>query len=406
MGGYTVLDFETTGLFPNRHDRVVEMGVVYVAEDGHVQGEWTTLVNPQRDVGPTYIHGIAAREVLDAPTFAELAPYVLRSVAGRTVVAHNVSFDLRFLLAELAHCGYPVSLRPPGLCTMQWSGRCLHASSRKLVDCCRAAGIEHGGPHEASHDARAVAGLLAHYLRVFGSPTPWADLDEQARAHPWPEWADVLPPVNMVARSTAAPRRPEQWLDRIVAGMPRNPDVRVESYLEVLESALLDRYLSRHEEEALVETATDLGLGRDDLDGIHRDYLRSMAAVALADGVVTKRERGDLDLVASLLGLAGADVDAALARARQPERVLVTQLHLKPGDSVCLTGQMAHPRADLTVLIEARGMLVGGLTRDTRILVAADPDSQSGKAKKARSYGVPVITEQALLGLLLAMNSN
>ena len=42
--------------------------------------------------------------------------------------------------------------------------------------------------------------------------------------------------------------------------MPRHEDMRVDSYLSVLESALLDRYLSAHEEEALVETATALSL--------------------------------------------------------------------------------------------------------------------------------------------------
>ena len=34
------------------------------------------------------------------------------------------------------------------------------------------------------------------------------------------------------------------------------------------------------------------------------------------------------------------------------------------------------------------------------MLAAADPDSQSGNAKNARHYGVPVVAETALLGLL------
>jgi DNA polymerase III epsilon subunit-like protein len=68
MSGYTVVDLETTGLFPQQHDRIVEIAIVTVSDAGHIEQEWSTLVNPQRDVGPTHIHGITAREVLDAPT--------------------------------------------------------------------------------------------------------------------------------------------------------------------------------------------------------------------------------------------------------------------------------------------------------------------------------------------------
>ena len=101
VSGYTVIDVETTGLFPEMHDRIVEIGVVYLSHDGQIQDHWTTLVNPERDVGPTRIHGITPSDVVGAPTFAELAPYVLRAVSGRIVVAHNADFDLRFLAHEL-----------------------------------------------------------------------------------------------------------------------------------------------------------------------------------------------------------------------------------------------------------------------------------------------------------------
>jgi DNA polymerase-3 subunit epsilon len=59
----------------------------------------------------------------------------------------------------------------------------------------------------------------------------------------------------------------------------------------VLESALLDQYLSAHEEDALIETASALGLDRDRLEAIHRDYLLSMARVARDDGVVVPNSR-------------------------------------------------------------------------------------------------------------------
>jgi DNA polymerase-3 subunit epsilon len=402
--GYACIDFETTGLFPTRHDRVLEVGVVLLDAEGETEGEWSTLVNPERDVGPTSIHGVTAREVLRAPTFADISSLLIQSVVGRTVVAHNAPFDVRFMRVELARAGYSwTGPDIPALCTMELAGRYVRSSSRKLGDCCRAAQLEVAGSHEALADARAVAALLVHLMATTYRPPPWAGVASDAERYAWPVCGECVIP-EFAARSGRAPVREEFWLDRIVASMPRHADARVDSYLEVLESALLDRYLSAHEEDALIETATDLGLDRAGLDAIHRDYLLSMAAVAWEDRVVTKAELKDLETVARLLGLTRDDVamslDAAKAAKKRP---VGSSFQLRPGDQICLTGEMSHPREVIEAMLVEHGLAVGGLTKRTRLLVAADPDSQSGKAAKARGYGVPIVAEAALLGLVLGM---
>jgi DNA polymerase-3 subunit epsilon len=397
VAGFAVLDFETTGFDANHHDRVLEVGLVLLSPEGDVEHEWSTLLNPGRDVGRTDIHGITAGDVLGAPCFAAIVPRLLRDLRGRVVVCHNVTFDLRFLAAELLRAG--VSLENPwltGLCTMRWGGRLLPAASRGLQDCCDAAGVVLTDAHCALADARAAAGLLKHLLECGRVPPPWAEEISGADEYQWPEV--VGSDVPLAVRGTAPPRRPAGWLDRIVARMPRHDDFRIESYLEVLESALLDHYLSRHEEEALVAIAAELGLSRHLLDEIHWEYLRSMATIALADGVVTDDERADLLQVAELVGLTPNQVDAALAMA--PVRRACAEFAFAPGDVLCLTGAMRRPRSEWEAELIQRGFVVGSLTRRTRALVAADPDSVSGKAKKAREYGVPIINEEALTRLL------
>ena len=53
---------------------------------------------------------------------------------------------------------------------------------------------------------------------------------------------------------------------------------------------------------------------------------------------------------------------------------------------------------------EAAGLTVGeAVSKKTRLLVAADPDSMSGKAKKARQYGIPVVHPAAYRALVAAM---
>ena len=407
MSGYTVIDLETTGLSPETHDRVVEIGVVYVSDRGEIQDRWSTLVNPKRDVGPTRIHGITATDVSAAPTFAELAPYVLRAVEGRTIVAHNVMFDLRFLAHEIVRSGLPLDPLPlNGVCTMAWSTAYLNAPSRRLVDCCQAGGITLTDSHSAAGDALATAQLLAHYLKTSAFNPPWTETVHSSRQYVWPPYTGDYPELQMTKRSKVTAARADEWLDRIVSKMPRAADARVDSYLAVLEMAMLDGVLAEHEKDELIATATYAGLTRGQVLDIHGDYLRAMAEVALEDGVVTPAERATLTEAANLLGLRPTDVAAALEAATTAGGGLAQQtlasstLTLEPGDRVVFTGDMVRDRGEWEALARRHGLQPGGVTKTTKVVVAADPNSLSGKAAKARSYGIPIITEAAFDQLL------
>jgi DNA polymerase-3 subunit epsilon len=407
--GYTVIDVETTGLSPTTHDRVVEIAVVYVSDSGAIQDRWSTLVNPQRDVGRTDIHGITATDVVGAPTFSEVAPYVLRAINGRVVTAHNAAFDLRFLAHELVRSGVPLERLPlSGLCTMQWSKFYLQSPSRKLIDCCAAADIPLTSAHSAAADALATAQLLSHYLRAAQGRPPWLPTIEECVAYVWPPYRGEIAEFRTTRRGQPGPAREQRWLDQIVSGMPRAAEARIDAYLDVLEMALLDGFLAEHEKRALVAVAQEQGLTRGQVVDVHSDYLRAMAEVAWADGVVTPKERADLELVARLLDLPTEDVDSALTAAQAAsgtstsavERFATAGLVLRAGDRVCFTGEMKVERAEWERRTRAAGLQPGGVAKSTKLLVAADPNSLSGKASKAQAYGIPIVTEDAFERLL------
>ena len=74
---------------------------------------------------------------------------------------------------------------------------------------------------------------------------------------------------------------------------------------------------------------------------------------------------------------------------------------LAAGDEVVLTGSMSRTREAWERDVRAAGLSPWPyVTRRTRLLVAADPDSLSTKARTARRYGVPVVTEAAFARLL------
>ncbi|WP_199440566.1 exonuclease domain-containing protein [Umezawaea beigongshangensis] len=203
--GYAVVDVETTGLSAGGGDRVVEVAVVQLDRSGTVTGEWCTLVNPVRDLGPQHVHRIRAADVWDAPSFADVAGALAEQLAGRVLVAHNLRFDARFLGAEFRRTG--VELPVPGLCTMRLAERYLpHARGRSLRACCDAAGVPLLDAHSALHDAHAAAGLFSSYLRAAGRPEPWLDLLDEAATTSWPR--PVPTGARLVRRGEGAPPPP------------------------------------------------------------------------------------------------------------------------------------------------------------------------------------------------------
>jgi DNA polymerase-3 subunit epsilon len=160
--GFAVIDLETTGFSPLR-ERIVEVAVVLLDADGIETGAFCTLVDPERDPGPTHVHGITAAMVGDAPTFAEVHPHLAGLLSGRVVVGHNVDrFDLAFLRAECSRLGEdrePVAV--VSLDTLSVAQAYLDLPGKaRLIDCCdryRLSWVDH---HNALGDARVTADLL------------------------------------------------------------------------------------------------------------------------------------------------------------------------------------------------------------------------------------------------------
>jgi DNA polymerase-3 subunit epsilon len=400
--GFAVIDFETTGLFPGRHDRVVEVAVVHTDLRGTVTGRWETLVNPRRDLGPQAIHGIHASEILDAPAFEDIAAQLIELLQDRVLVAHNASFDCRFLLAELERIGYTRWDTVPSLCTMQLAREFLPGSGRSLADCCDAYDIAIGEAHRASADALATARLLEAY--ILSSPM-WEGWSEQfaADSH-WPELD--LPRGEWMPRPDASTGPQPHFLERITVKLPEYAGpVECNDYLALLDRALLDRHLSAHETRGLVELAETLGISRSTVHELHLEYFGAVATVAWADGVLTDSEASDLCAVADLLALDTAVVDSALEppaeQAEQPGQAgfeLQPSFELHEGDLVVLTGEMSRAREDWDRDLAFHGYTTwSAVTKKVKLLAAADPDSLSGKARKARDYGIPVVAESWLL---------
>jgi len=155
-----VLDFETTGLSPDWGDRVTEVAAV-VIEDRSVVRQYQSLMNAGVPI-PAFVQeltGITNAMIRNAPPASVVIRELARFIGSAPLVAHNASFDRRFLDAELAR----VRLRrvQEVVCSMRVARRVYpDAPNHRLGTVARYADVPASGrQHRALADAMVTANL-------------------------------------------------------------------------------------------------------------------------------------------------------------------------------------------------------------------------------------------------------
>ena len=109
---YIILDTETTGLEVLQGHRIIEIGAVLINDRKKSKEHFHTYLNPSRliDEEASKVHGIMNEDLLNKPSFDEIAEEFLEFVDGSTLVIHNAAFDVGFLNNELklASSKYPM----------------------------------------------------------------------------------------------------------------------------------------------------------------------------------------------------------------------------------------------------------------------------------------------------------
>lgn len=160
-----ILDFETTGLSPDMGDRAIEIGAVRLV-NGEVSERFQELMNPGRRVSG-FIEdytGISNEMLAGVDSCEQVMDRFADFIADDNLIAHNASFDKRFLDAELARIGR--RYRGDFSCSLLLSRRIFQdAHSHKLAELVQFKNIpSEGGFHRALFDSEMTAKLWVAML--------------------------------------------------------------------------------------------------------------------------------------------------------------------------------------------------------------------------------------------------
>ncbi len=168
-----VLDTETTGFDPLTGHRVVEIGCLELFNHMATGKEFHAYLNPERDMPSEAeaVHGLSITFLATKPLFAAIADAMLEFIGDSPIVAHNASFDMNFINAELKRVGKPTLPADRAIDTVTLARRKFPGAQASLDALCRRFQIDTSArdKHGALLDAKLLSKV---YLELIGGREP------------------------------------------------------------------------------------------------------------------------------------------------------------------------------------------------------------------------------------------
>jgi DNA polymerase-3 subunit epsilon len=196
-----VFDTETTGLEPLNGDRLVEIGCIELVNRFPTGKTFHRYVNPERDMPAAAfaVHGLSAEFLGKHARFAEVVEDFMAFIGDAPLIAHNASFDLGFINAELERASRPAVGRDRLIDTLLLARRRFPGGQNNLDNLCSRFGIDNS--HRTKHGALLDAELLAEvYLELIGARQTTLGLSQSET-------------FDGVSARTAYPPRPQPLAD-------------------------------------------------------------------------------------------------------------------------------------------------------------------------------------------------
>lgn len=163
-----IFDTETTGL--SDKDKIVEISFIEVIDGVKTGRSYQTFFNPLIRISKKAceIHKITNEDVKDAPLFREKAEEIIRFIGTSSLVAHNATFDMKFLNRELIHSGWHPYPKSRFIDTVKIARFLFCKEKNRLDDLCDRFKIDnHNRIATQRHSAHEDTVLLYHvYIKL------------------------------------------------------------------------------------------------------------------------------------------------------------------------------------------------------------------------------------------------
>lgn len=179
-----IFDTETTGLDPRDGDRIIEIGAVEMVDRIPTGRTFHHYIHPgDQPISPEAqnVHGISLESLEGKPTFDQIADAFCAFFAEGRLVAHNASFDMGFVNAELKRVGRLAFEDERVVDTLMIARRKFPGTKNDLDSLCKRFRISNA--HRTLHGALLDAELLQEvYIELTGGQQVGMALDAQAEA--------------------------------------------------------------------------------------------------------------------------------------------------------------------------------------------------------------------------------
>tara|TARA_B100000945_G_C20311658_1_gene563117 strand:+ start:288 stop:956 length:669 start_codon:yes stop_codon:yes gene_type:complete len=175
-----ILDTETTGLSPEKGDRIIEIACIETQELIPTKRTFYKLINPEREVSEDAfkIHGYNYEKLKNQKKFKEISDELLEFIKNKKLIIHNAPFDISFLNYELKKIGKPTIDKKNVIDTLEIARGKFPGTSNSLDNLCKRFGIDIS--KRKKHNALLDCQLLRDvYINLIDQKEPTLSLNSE-----------------------------------------------------------------------------------------------------------------------------------------------------------------------------------------------------------------------------------
>jgi DNA polymerase III subunit epsilon len=384
---YTIFDIQSTGV--NSDDRLVEVGLLQMDHRGDIIREYETLLQPNRDIPNSSIHGITESMVEGAPTFLDVSETINEFLSKTDLLlAFNLPLKWRMLGYAFMHESLPIpSTRAE--CLLSFFRNLVPNAPRKLKNLCVSHGVSLFTPHRSLPRVQAIAKVLYQYLD---------DLPQgESRFHrsTLQNLPSGLAYTREMSQEESRARAP--ILERLTSGLNGRADSpSYDAYFELLDLVFADSVLEPQEALALFQRAAELGMSQEDASNAHERYVQGLLQVAYKDGYYTEMEAEHLESVAKALKVEEVVIDKSADALRLYPRDLKGMTVSFSGTPRGRINGQKVTRKQFAELVKKSGVEYRSkVTPEMDYLVFEDQEAADcEKLQAAKKHRVALVSEQ------------